>query len=450
MIGLKKKYVANPMRMIAVIFAVIILLGTLLLMLPISTRDRMGCDFLSALFTATSATCVTGLVMFDTYTKWSGFGQAVIITLIEIGGLGFISAFSLLTFLFKKRMSFKQKMVVAQSFSVSDMSETLKIQKLVLFGSLTVQGIGAAILTVIFCFDYDFLMSLKLGLFHSISAFCNAGFDILGFVTPGASLLEFNTNCPLLITLAILIIVGGLGFLVWQELIDYRKTKKFTVYTKLVLSATVLLLLFGTIGFAFIEWNNVNTIGNMSAGEKILNSFFQSVTVRTAGFDSLNQAGLTEAGKMFSVPLMLIGGSSGSTAGGIKTVTFIVILMFLNSKLHGTQHMRIYNREITMQHVLDALTLTCIVIGLMFFGAIFINITSPISFVDAIFETASALATVGLTAGATTLLSTPAKIMIVVFMYFGRIGILTLSMGFLLGDKTKEKVKYADANLLIG
>ena len=232
LLNFKRKYDANPMRMIAVIFAVIILLGTLLLTLPISTRNGNGCDFLSALFTATSATCVTGLVMFDTYTQWSGFGQLVIITLIEIGGLGFISAFSMLMFFLKKKAGFKEKLVIAQSFSVSDMSEVLNIQRLVLIGSMTVQGIGAIILFLVFKirYNYNFALSIKLGLFHAISAFCNAGFDILGFVTPGSSLLEFNDSYALLITLGLLVIIGGLGFLVWQELIDLKKKKKLSLY----------------------------------------------------------------------------------------------------------------------------------------------------------------------------------------------------------------------------
>ena len=450
MLKIKKNYMANPMKVIAFIFIGIILLGTLLLMLPISNRDGTWCDFLSALFTATSATCVTGLVMFDTYTQWSGFGQFVIITMIEIGGLGFISAFSMLLFALKKKISFKQKLVMAQSFNVSDMSEVVDMQKWVIKSSLFIQALGALILTMVFTREYDLWLSLKLGLFHSISAFCNAGFDILGFVEPGASLVHFNDNPYLLLTLSALIISGGLGFFVWKEVVDYRKTKKLSLYSKMVLAINAVLLSVGTLMFLVMEWNNQGTLGNMSTLNKVVNAFFQSVTLRTAGFDAIGQLGLTEASKAISIPLMLIGGSSGSTAGGMKTVSALVVAMFFLSRMQNKNHVSIERKEITTDQMMDALTLLSVMAFLMFFGAVFITITSPIALIDALFETTSALATVGVTTGVTTLLSVPAKIMIIIFMYFGRIGILTLSMGFLFRSKKEDHVKYSKAKLLIG
>ncbi len=440
----------SPTKIIAIVFAAIILCGTLLLMLPAASRDGVSCDFRSALFTATSATCVTGLTMYDTYTQWSGFGQLVIITLIQIGGLGFMSAATLFVFFLHKRIGLKQRLVMAQALSVSDMDSVVRLQKTVLAGSFTIEGIGALILTLHFWPKYGFGQALKWGLFHSISAFCNAGFDILGCFTPGASLLEFNSDPVLLLTLSALVVVSGLGFLVWEEIATKRSFRKFSVYTKLVLITTGVLLLGGWVLTCILEWNNPGTLGNMSVGDKLLNGWFQSVTLRTAGFASIDQAQLTEGGKAFSIFLMLIGGSSGSTAGGLKTVTFIVLLLFIGARARGKSTVTLFKRTIPQGQVLDAMTIAFIMIALAMFGGIFISATSPIDFADALYESVSALATVGLTAGATGSLSIPAQFLIIIYMYFGRVGVLTISLGFLMGDRAQERFRYAETNLLIG
>ena len=445
-----KSKATNPTKTIALVFAGIILLGTLLLMLPISSRNGTGCGFRPALFTATSATCVTGLVLYDTWTQWSGFGQAVIISLIEIGGLGFMSAASMVVFLFRRKVGLKQRMVMAQALSLTDMEGVVRLQKLVLLGSLSVQSIGALILMLRFLPEYGFATALKWGIFHAISAFCNAGFDIFGCITPGASLMEFNSDPVVILTLGALVVVGGLGFLVWQEMITERRWKKFSVYTKLVLATTAALLLLGWAFFCLLEWNNPGTLGSMDTGVKLLNGLFQSITVRTAGFAAIDQAALTDASKGVSMVLMLIGGSSGSTAGGVKTVTIVVLVLFLATRARGKSTVCAFKRTIPDSQVLDAMTICSIVVGLAVFGAIFITATSPISFVDAAFESVSALATVGLTAGVTTSLSIPAQFLIILYMYFGRVGVLTISLGFLMGDRAEERFRYAQTNLLIG
>jgi len=421
-----------------------------LLTLPIASRDGISCGFRPALFTATSATCVTGLVLYDTWTQWSGFGQAVIITLIEIGGLGFMTAASMVVFLLRKKVGLKQRMVMAQALSLTEMDGVVRLQKLVILGSLSVQGIGALILMLRYLPEYGFATALKWGVFHAISAFCNAGFDIFGCITPGASLMEFNSDPVVILTLSALVVVGGLGFLVWQEIITERRWKNFSVYTKLVLTMTAALLLLGWICFCLLEWRNPDTIGSMSVGDKLLNGFFQSVTVRTAGFASVDQAALTDAGKAVSMVLMLIGGSSGSTAGGVKTVTIVVLVLFLASRARGRSSVCVFKRTIPESQVLDAMTICAIVVGLAMFGAIFISATSPVSFVDAAFESVSALATVGITAGATTSLSIASQILIIIYMYFGRVGVLTISLGFLMGNKAEERFRYAQTNMLIG
>ena len=440
----------NPTKIIALVFACIIVLGTVLLMLPVSSRSGVSCGFRPALFTATSATCVTGLVLYDTWTQWSGFGQTVIITLIEIGGLGFMSAASLVVFLFRRKVGLRQRMVMAQALSLTDMEGVVRLQKLVLLGSLSVQLTGALILMLRFLPEYGFATALKWGLFHAVSAFCNAGFDIFGCITPGASLMEFNSDPVVILTLGVLVVVGGLGFLVWQEMIATRSWKKFSVYTKLVLLTTVSLLLFGWIFFCILEWNNPATLGPMGFADKLLNGLFQSVTVRTAGFAAIDQGGLSDASKGLSMALMLVGGSSGSTAGGVKTVTMVVLVLFLATRARGKNTVSAFKRTIPDSQVLDAMTICAILVGLAMFGAIFISATSPVSFVDAAFESVSALATVGITAGVTTSLSIPAQILMIIYMYFGRVGVLTISLGFLMGDRAEERFQYARTNLLIG
>ena len=440
----------SAMKIIAITFACIVLLGAGLLTLPAASRSGVSCGFLPALFTATSATCVTGLVMFDTFTQWSGFGQIVIISLIQIGGLGFMSAATLFVFLLRKRIGLKQRLVMAQALSVSDMDGIVQLQKTVLKGSFAMEGIGAAILFIRFLPEFGFAKALKWGIFHAISAFCNAGFDIFGCITPGVSLMEFQSDPVVLLTLGALVILGGLGFLVWQDLATNRSFRKCSVYTRLVLVTTAGLLLLGWGMTCLLEWNNPGTLGPMSPGDKLLNGLFQSITLRTAGFAAIDQALLTDAGKAASMVLMLIGGSSGSTAGGLKTVTFIVLILFMTARARGRSTVCVYKRTIPQSQVLDAMTIAFLMVVLAYFGGVFISATSPIPFVDALYESVSAIATVGLTAGATGNLSIPAQILMIVYMYFGRVGVLTISMGFLTGDRAEERFRYAQTNLLIG
>lgn len=448
--GQKRYLNLSPTQTIALVFLGIILVGTVLLSLPVASRNGESCGLLGALFTATSATCVTGLVLFDTWSQFSGFGQGVILGLIETGGLGFMSAASIVVFLLRRKVGLKQRMLMAQALSVNEMEGVVRLQKYVIFGSLSIQLLGAAVLFLHFLPKQGAVTALCWGVFHAISAFCNAGFDIVGSIIPGANMIVFNDDPVVCITLMVLIVVGGLGFFVWEELVRVHNWKRFSVYTKLVLLATAVLIMVGAALFCLLEWNNPHTLGGMTAPQKILNGFFQSVTVRTAGFTSVDQAALTDAGKGVSILLMLIGGSSGSTAGGIKTVTVVVLLLFMWSRARDHQTVSIFKRSIPTDKVLDAVTIVLILVVLSLFGAVFISATSPVSFTDGLFESVSALATVGLTAGVTPSLSIPAKLLMIVYMYFGRVGILTISLGFLMGDKAQERFRYAYTNLLIG
>lgn len=446
----KRPRALSATRIIALTFAVIILVGACLLALPGASRSGVSCGFRSALFTATSATCVTGLVLGDTWSLWSGFGQSVILCLIQIGGIGFMSAATLFVFLLRRRIGLKQRLVMAQALSLNEIDGVVRLQQTVLAGSFGVEAIGAAVLTLRFWPEYGFGKALRWGVFHAVSAFCNAGFDIFGSIAPGTSLEAFQSDPVVLLTLGALVIVGGLGFLVWEEIAEKKRFRKFSVYTRLVLITTLALLLLGWALMCVLEWNNPDTLGGMGVGDKLLNGLFQSITLRTAGFAAIDQAGLTEAGKAVSVAFMLIGGSSGSTAGGLKTVTFIVLVLFLSARARGRGCVCVFRRTIPQEQVLNAMTIACILVFLAMFGGIFISATSPVGFTDALYESVSALATVGLTAGATGSLSVPAQILIIVYMYFGRVGILTISLGFLTGNRAEERFRYAQTNLLIG
>ena len=440
----------SPTKIIAITFAGIVLLGTLLLMLPASARDGQSTPFLPSLFTATSATCVTGLVMYDTWSHWSGFGQIVIISLIQVGGLGFMSAASLVVFSLRKRVGLKQRLLIAQALSLNELDGVVRLQKVVLTGSLSIEAIGAAILTLRFWPEYGFSKALRWGVFHAISAFCNAGFDIFGSITPGASLMEFQSDPLVLLTLGALVVIGGLGFFVWEEIAANRSWKKFSVYTKLVLITTGVLLALGTAVICLLEWNNPGTLGPLSTGDKLMGGLFQSITLRTAGFTAIDQGALTDAGKAASMIFMIIGGSSGSTAGGLKTVTAVVLMLFIMSRARGKGSVCVFKRTVPEKQVMDAMTIAMIMVGLAVFGGLFISATSPVELTDALYESISALATVGITTGITTSLSVPAQLLIILYMYFGRVGVLTISLGFLMGNQAEERFRYAQTNLLIG
>ena len=446
----KRRFRLSATQIIAIGFAAIILLGAGLLTLPSASRSGVSCGFFPALFTATSATCVTGLVMYDTFSQWSTFGHVVIISLIEIGGLGFMSAASTVVFLLRRKVGMRQKMLIAQALNLNDMDGVVKIQKLVLTGSLTIQAAGALILLLRFWPEFGFGRALAWGVFHSISAFCNAGFDLFGYIAPGQSLIVFNDDPIVCLTLITLVTVGGLGFLVWEEIASVRTFKKFSVYTKLVLLMTVGILLVGTVVILALEWNNPATIGNMPVWQKLMNAFFQTGTLRTAGFATVDQLALRDSTKVFSILIMFIGGSSGSTAGGLKTVTVLVLLLFVWAKARGKESVHVFKRNIPQEKAVDAMSIVFITVLLSIFGGMVISTAASVSFLDAWYEAVSAICTVGLSAVGTSGLGVVSQSVIIAFMYFGRVGILTLSLGFLMGNKAKDRFQYADTNLLIG
>ena len=440
----------TPAQIVVTMFALIVLLGAVLLSLPAASRTGQSHGFLTALFTSTSATCVTGLVRGDTYVMWSGFGQIVILCLIQIGGLGFMSIFSVFLLALKRQFGIKNRMLISQSFGVDSLESVVRLMRQALLGTLLIEGAGALILGIRFSVDFGFLQGMKLGVWHSVSAFCNAGFDILGFVQEGGSLIPYGGDAVVCCTVMALIVVGGLGFFVWSDLLQWRKTRRLTVYSRLVLLVTGLLIVVGATLFALLEWNNPATLGEAGVGQKLLGSFFQSVTARTAGFDSVGQGGLTEASKGLTTFLMLIGGSSGSTAGGLKTVTFGVIVLAAIATARGGRNVIVFRRTVSQKQCRVAYTLGALMLALIFLSGLLISAMEHVGLLDAIYEATSALATVGLTTGLTPTLGVGTQLLIILLMFFGRVGIMTISLGFLFRRRSDESFRYAETNLMIG
>ena len=429
----------TPPQIIAVMFLTIILVGAAILTLPVSSAAGTPTGFLTCLFTATSATCVTGLSVVETGLHWSIFGQWVILLLIQIGGLGFMSIAAVFYIVLRRRIGLKKRMVLAQALSMDSMSGVVRLVRNVVLGTLAVEGSGAVLLTACFLRRFPFWTALRCGVFHAVSAYCNAGFDILADVDAGGSLSAYAADPIFNFIIMALIIIGGLGFLVWGEL---RKTHRFSrlgIYTRLVLVITGLLIFGGAALIALLEWDNPLTIGQMPVWQKLMASLFQSVTTRTAGFFTFSQAGMTDAAKAVSDVLMFIGGSSGSTAGGLKTVTLGVVVLTA-----------VFRHTIAQEQVRQAMTLFMLMLSLAFGGAIFISASSGCGISNALYEAVSALGTVGLTAGLTGTLGTAPLILLIVFMFFGRVGIMTIGMGFLTASRAEERFEYAPAKLLIG
>ncbi|MGN0435712.1 MAG: TrkH family potassium uptake protein [Wujia sp.] len=446
----KKKKKLNICQIIALVFALVIIFGAILLTLPIASRSGKSCGPLTALFTSTSATCVTGLALKDTWTQWSIFGQVVILALIETGGMGFMSVASMYFFALKRKIDFQHVLVMAQSVGTDNIHDVVRIQKKILIGGLSIEAIGACILAVRLSEYYSIPKAIWLGVFHSVSAFCNAGFDIMGFEEPGSSMGLFCTDYAVCITLALLIIIGGIGFVVWDEITRIKSPRKWSIYTKIAIFSTFFLIISGTIVYYILENNNPETFGDMNTPEKLLASFFQSVTTRTAGFAAVDQGALTETGKIITILLMFIGGASGSTAGGLKVVTLTIILMFLFSRMIGKENVEIMNRRIPEHQIMDALSLFGIMTILSFLGSILICGTTKFGFLDGMFESVSALATVGLSTGVTGELGLVGKLLLIVYMFFGRIGILTISVAFLQKKKKYQEYEYPEATMLVG
>lgn len=440
----------RPAQIIVLVFAAIILIGAVLLTLPAASQSGRPTGFLTALFTASSATCVTGLVVVDTGTYWSTFGQVVILIMIQIGGLGFMTIASIFFFALRQKIGLKQRMVLSQAFGMSDMQGIVSFVKNVLLGTLAVEGAGAVILTLRFLPEAGFGRAVYYGVFHSISAFCNAGFDVLGDLQSGGSLCGYVTDPVINITLMLLIVIGGLGFAVWGDVRKNRRFSRLAVYTRLVLIISGALIVAGALLFALLEWNNPETIGNLSVGGKILACLFQSVTLRTAGFTTIDQNALSDVSKTVCDLLMFVGGSSGSTAGGAKTVTMGIVVLYALSAARGRSQVTVFHRAVPHRDVSQALALALLMFSLVLIGAGVICAADGVSMENAIYETTSAICTVGLTTGITSGLGVASRLVLVVLMFFGRVGVITISIGFIAAKPAVERVQYAQTRMMIG
>ena len=452
--SVKKQKIRKPLsasHVMALGFLAIIAIGALLLMLPISSATGQITSPLTAIFTAVSATCVTGLVVVESGIYWSLFGKIVIITLIQIGGLGFMTMAVLLSVIVRRRLSPRDRMLVAASYGINDYGGVNVLVKRILLGTLAIEGAGAILLSLRFIPEFGFAKGIGYSAFHSISAFCNAGFDILG---NGNSLGAYADDPLIGITIMLLILLGGIGFPVWNEFIGRKRSQKFSVYTKFILILTAIYVVGGAIVVALLEWNNPATFGGMSFGEKILNSFFQSVTWRTAGFTAVDNAALNEGTKLFGLFMMFSGGASASTAGGVKIATIGVIFLAAYSVALGKNEIHFMRRRIPLEAMLRALSLVVIQLILTVTATIICTVACTnigAEGIDILYEVVSAGATVGLTAGLTPVLPPVALTVLIFMMYFGRVGILTVTFSLLgRAGKTTSSLSYPDANILIG
>ena len=384
----KRNFKLKGVQVLALGFILVILVGALILTLPISTTSGESANFLDALFTATSAVCVTGLIVVDTGTYWNMFGQTVIMILIEIGGLGFMSFTTLIAIILGKKITLRERLILQDAMNTFNIQGLVKMVKYVLVFTVSVQFFGALLFSTQFVPEYGLGKGIFYSIFHSISAFCNAGFDILGNFS---SLTSYNSNAVVILVASALIIIGGLGFTVWSELYSSKSLKKVSLHSKMVILMTTVLVLGGTILMFLFENNNVNTIANMSFMDKVMNSFFASVTPRTAGFNSISTDGMTTAGQFLTIILMFIGGSPGSTAGGIKTTTIGILIVTIICVIQGREDSEVFKRRFSKDLVYKAFTLIFIGISLVIVVTMLLSYTEKgASFISLFYETVSA------------------------------------------------------------
>ena len=439
----------SPMRVILLGFLTIITLGAILLSLPISSQTGEFTNFIDSFFTSTSATCVTGLVRFDTYTHWSWFGKAVILCLIQIGGLGFMTMAISLIALTKRRIGIDTRVIMQNSISAPQVGGIVKLTKKIFIGTAIIEGSGAVLLSIHFIPRLGIFKGIIYSIFHSVSAFCNAGFDLMGYQSQFSSLTGESSNWYFNIVIMLLITVGGLGFVVWFDLINSKfRFKELHLQSKLVLVVSGTLTLLGAIVIFLFELNGT-LYENMSLSEQILASLFQSVTSRTAGFNTVDLAGLTDSSLYMMIILMFIGGSTGSTAGGLKTTTFAVLILTIFSTVNRKKDLECFGRRLEDGLGKTAACLFTIYIMVSVGNAMIVSNIENISMLEALFECVSAMATVGLTLGITTKLSVISEIILIILMMLGRIGSVTV-FSALFSDKSKITSKLAQEKIQIG
>lgn len=436
----------SPLRLITFSFLAMIFLGALLLCLPFSNKAQ-PLSFFDALFTACSATCVTGLVVADTASQFSFFGQFVILCLIQVGGLGCMVVFSLFALALKKKIGLQERALLAEATTALGVGGIVRLVRFILIGTAFVEGLGAMLLAIRFVPLLGLAKGIWYAVFHAVSAFCNAGFDLMGTVyRPFASLTAFSNDPLVLLTVAGLIILGGLGFIVWNEL--YEKNlclQKLSLHSKVVLSLTVFLIIAGMLGFYFLELNQ--TLKDMPEFQRWLNAFFQAVTPRTAGFNSLDLGSLTSTSQFLTMFLMFVGAAPGGTGGGVKITTFLVLLLAVHSELKQQAEVNLRNYQLKNELVRRAFSSVSLYLGAVLL-AVFLLLIGQVDFMSASFEAFSALGTVGLSLGLTPSLSTFNRLIIIFLMFMGRVGSLTFFLA-IYQKKSVNKLKNPIGNIII-
>lgn len=441
----------SPTRVIVVYFTVLITIGTFLLMLPFSQKQGNSTPLIDALFTSTSASCVTGLVVYDTYNHWSSFGQVVILFLIQFGALGIITLATLFSVMLGRKAGLKGMLLAKESLSHFSFSESMGIVKKVIFLSFIIEFVGAAILSIRFLPHFG-LKGIYISVFHSISAFCNAGFDLMGINGKGDYVsLSGISNDPLLIyTFSFLIITGGIGFLVWNNVFNYRKTRVLLFNTQLVLIITTFLIVFGAVLFFVFEMNNEYTIGKMTLIEKINTSVFHSVSPRTAGFNIIDIGATTDITKVLNILLMFIGAAPGSTAGGIKVTTIGILFMAVVSEIAGQQETVILKKRVPYASIIKSLTVIMLAFSLITIVSSLLLLIENKPFLQVLFETTSAFGTVGLSTGITPSLHGLSKFLLIITMFLGRVGLLTFAISLSLKHNRNRNSIYPEGKVVVG
>lgn len=436
----------TPSRVLVIGFISVILLGAFLLTLPQATQDGTGLHFLDAVFTSTSAVCVTGLVVVDTETTFSLFGELVILLLIQVGGLGFMTFATLFAIILGKKITLKERLVLQESLNQVSLAGIVRLAKSIILISFTIETLGALILTLRWSFDLGWGKAVYHGIFHSVSAFNNAGFDLFGDFS---SLTAYSGDTITNITIMILIFLGGLGFAVLASIYNYRE-RKFTLHTRIVLQVSGILILLGTGIIFMLEYTNPLTLGPLSWKGKFLAALFQAVTTRTAGFNTINLTDMNETTLLFMIILMFIGASPGSTGGGIKTTTFIAIILSVLSTFRRQDYVVVGGRTLPNSIIRKALAITLTAAFLIIFLTFILSITEEANLFPLLFEVTSAFGTVGLSLGVTLSLSAFGKVIIILTMFTGRVGLLTLIYFLAKANKSVVHIKYPDEQILIG
>ena len=443
-----KKPKLSAAQTLALGFALIIVTGALLLTLPISSKNGQPIGFLDALFTATSATCVTGLVVFDTYLQFTLFGQIVILTLIQIGGLGFMTFAILFSMVLRKRIGLRERAFLMEAVSADRLSGVVRLARRVLLGTLVVEGTGAVLLSLRFCPMLGFGRGIWYGIFHAVSAFCNAGFDLFGYQAPYQSLVGFESDPLVLLTIAGLIIVGGIGFVVWEDVAVHRlDLRRYTLHTKVVLFTTAFLLAGSTALFYILEAEA--SFAGMSVPQRLLAAFFQAVTPRTAGFNAVDLTQLSESGALLTMLLMLVGASPGSTGGGMKLTTVAVMVMAVSAHLRRRSDVDLFSRRVDPETVRKAFCNALFYVGLMLAASfVILAVQSELLMKDVFFECISAIGTVGLSTGITRDLVPLSKVLVLLLMYAGRVGSVTVFIA--VSRKKTGKLRNPVEHVIIG